>query len=173
METYEAILTRRSIRRYKDQPVDDKTIHDLLEAAMYAPSASDRRPWQFVVITERAQLTTLADLLPYGKMLHRAPLAIAVCGDLHLQRLNYWIQDCSAATQNILLAAHDKGLGAVWLGVYPRKERIAGVTQLLNLPNGVIPLCLISLGHPAEVRIANNRFDASRVHYNRWEEQKS
>ena len=169
METYEAILTRRSIRRYKDQPVGDDVIHDLLEAAMYAPSASDRRPWQFVIIKNRNQLDTLADLLPFGKMLHRAPLGIAVCGDLHRQRLSFWIQDCSAATQNILLTAHDKGLGAVWIGVYPRKERIADVTRVLSLPNGILPLCVISLGYPAEVRIANNRFDSSRVHYDQWD----
>ncbi len=109
MEAYEALVTRRSIRAYTTQTISDDLIKRLLEAAMSAPSAGNRQPWHFVVV-KRPTLDTLADLLPFGKMLKHAPLAIIVCGDLVLQPEGYWVQDCSAATQNILLAAHAKGL---------------------------------------------------------------
>ena len=169
MDAYQAILTRRSIRAYTDQPVAPELITQLLAAAMAAPSAGNQQPWQFVVITERGLLDALADLLPFGKMLKQAPLAIAVCGDMTAQtREGYWVQDCSAATQNLLLAAHALGLGAVWLGVYPREERVAGVRRLLAAPEQVIPLCLVSIGHPAEQREPANRYREERVHQNQW-----
>jgi nitroreductase len=169
MEAYEAILTRRSIRAYTDQPVSDEMIEKLLLAAMSAPSAGNGQPWQFVVITERAVLDSLADLLPFGKMLHQAPLAIAVCGDgKGSARESYWVQDCSAATENLLLAAHALGLGAVWLGVYPREDRMAGVRNIVGIPNQVAPLCVLSIGHPAEPSGPVDRYRAERVHRNRW-----
>ncbi len=168
MEAYEALVTRRSIRAYTAQTISDDLIQQLLEAAMSAPSASNRQPWHFVVVTERATLDALADLLPYGKMLKQAPLAIVVCGDLGLQPEGYWIQDCSAATQNILLAAHALGLGAVWLGVYPREERVAQVRTRFNLPEHAIPLCVLSMGYPAEPSGRADRYQESRVHHNRW-----
>ena len=122
MEAYEAILTRRSIRAYTDQPVSEELIHKLLVAAMSAPSAANGQPWQFAVITERRLLDALADFLPFGKMLKQAPLAIIVCGETKSSALEgYWVQDCAAATENLLLAAHVLGLGGVWLGVYPRR----------------------------------------------------
>jgi len=168
MEAYEALVTRRSIRAYTAQTISDDLIKQLLEAAMSAPSASNRQPWHFVVVAERQPLDALADLLPFGKMLEQAPLAIVVCGDLALQPEGYWIQDCSAATQNILLAAHAKGLGAVWLGVYPREERVAEIRTRFGLPEHVIPLCVLSIGYPSEPGGRVDRYQAARVHTSKW-----
>jgi nitroreductase len=165
----EAILSRRSIRRYTPDPVPEEVIQELLAAAMSAPSASNEQPWQFVVIDDRHLLDEIPKFHPYAGMLKQAPLAIAVCGDLKLEMMSgYWIQDCSAATENLLLAAHAKGLGAVWLGVHPREERANSVGELLGLPEQVRPLCLISIGYPAEQKPPSHRYDASRVHRNRW-----
>jgi nitroreductase len=169
MEAMEAILSRRSIRRYTSKPVPEELMKELLEAAMSAPSASNEQPWQFVIIDDRRILDEIPRLHPYAHMLKEASWAIAVCGDLNLEMVNgYWVQDCSAATQNILIAANAMGLGAVWLGVYPHKERAEAVQKLLGLPGHVIPLCFISIGYPAEKKPPANRYDESRVHHNRW-----
>jgi nitroreductase len=169
MDTIEAILTRRSIRVYTDQPVQAEVIDLLLKSAMQAPSAGNQQTWQFVVVTDRLQLNALAEVLPYGKMLTTAPLGIIVCGDLEREKSKgYWVQDCSAATQNILLAAHAQGLGAVWLGVYPREERVRDVRKALGIPETVIPLCAIAVGSPAEQKPRTERYDAARVHHNAW-----
>ena len=168
MEAYEALVTRRSIRAYTARAVSDDLIKQLLEAAMSAPSASNRQPWHFVVIVKRQTLDALADLMPFGKMLKQAPLAIIVCGDSQLQPEGYWVQDCSAATQNILLAAHAKGLGAVWLGVYPREEQVAEIRKRFSLPEHVVPLCVLSIGYPAEPSGRVDRYQEARVHYNAW-----
>ena len=138
-----AILRRRSIRKYTQDVISDNIIKKLLEAGMSAPSAGNQRPWHFVVIKGRETLVKLADASPYSKMTKDAPVAILVCGDLELEAHGgYWIQDCSAATQNILLAAHDQGLGAVWVGVYPTEDNVQGLKKLLNLPESIIPLSL-------------------------------
>lgn len=169
MDAYETILTRRSIRDYTEQPVTEPLITDLLKAAMAAPSAGNRQPWHFVVISDRGMLDALTGILPNGQMLKKAPLAIAVCGDRQQQLYDgYWVQDCSAATENILLAAHARGLGAVWLGVYPRPERVQGIRELLGLPETISPLCVIAIGYPAEQKPPSDRYDAARVHRNRW-----
>jgi nitroreductase len=169
METIDAILTRRSIRAYTGQTVSPETIDLLLKAAMQAPSAGNQQAWQFVVITDRGRLNSLAEVLPYGKMLPTAPLSLVVCGDLSLEKSRgYWVQDCSAATQNILLAAHALGLGAVWLGVYPREERVRDVRNVLGIPDTVIPLCAIAIGYPAEQKPRTERYNSERVHTNTW-----
>ena len=168
MEAYEALVTRRSIRTYTPQTISDNLIKQLLEAAMSAPSASNRQPWHFVIVVKRPTLDTLADLLPFGKMLKQAPLAMIVCGDLGIQPESYWVQDCSAATQNILLAAHAKGLGAVWLGVYPREEQVAEIRKRFGLPEHVVSLCVLSIGYPAEPSGRVDRYQEARVHYNTW-----
>ena len=169
MDAMEAILSRRSIRRYTGEPVPEKLIKELLEAAMSAPSASNEQPWQFVIIDDRRILDEIPKFHPYAHMLKEASWAIAVCGDLNEEMMSgYWIQDCSAATQNILVAAHAKGLGVVWLGVYPREERVKTVQKLLGLPEHVIPLCFISVGYPAENKPPSNRYNESRVHHNQW-----
>jgi nitroreductase len=169
MDALEAIKTRRSIRVYTDEPVSDEHLHAMLAAAMQAPSAGNQQPWHFIVIRKRADLDLLADALPYGKMLHHAPLGIVICADVeHESNRGYWVQDCSAATQNLLLAAHAQGLGAVWLGVYPREQRVVELRHLLGMPEGATPLCVVAVGHPAEVVPPADRFQPDRVHEEKW-----
>jgi nitroreductase len=134
---------------------------------MAAPSASNRKPWHFLVIKDREKLNELADLHQYGKMLYDAPLCVCVCGDTALSE-RFWVQDCSAATENLLLAAVSLGLGAVWLGVYPSEERVEAVRKSLGMPNSVIPLNLVSIGHPAEEKEPRTQYDEGRVHRGSW-----
>ena len=166
-ELIKTIFSRRSIRKYTDEPVGETDVRTLLEAAMAAPSASNRKPWHFVVVNEREMLDRLGEAHPYGKMLFEAPLCIAVCGDTRIAQ-HYWVQDCSAATENLLLAATALGLGAVWLGVYPRENRIAAMRSVLDLPEEVVPLSLVSIGRPAEEKEPRTQYDQTRVHRNRW-----
>jgi nitroreductase len=169
MEALEAILTRRSIRKYTDKAVPKEAVEKLLEAAMSAPSAMNSQPWEFVVIRDRAKLLALRDAHPYAQMLTEARLAVAVCGVLARESYpGYWMIDCSAATQNLLLAAHALGLGAVWLGVHPRPERIEPISRLLELPEGVIPLALVAVGYPAERKEPSRRFESGRIHFEHW-----
>jgi nitroreductase len=160
------ILARRSIRNYTDEAVSQADIQGLLEAGMAAPSASNRRPWHFVVVTDRPTLRALASAHPYGKMLADAALAIAVCGAPAIS--SWWIQDCAAATENILLAATALGLGAVWLGSHGNPEREQGIRAVLGIPDDVGVLSLLSIGHPAEQKEARTQYDPARVHQNRW-----
>jgi len=169
MEAIDAILSRRSIRKYTADQIPENVLDVLLKAAMSAPSASNEQPWHFVVIDKRSILDDIPNIHPYSRMLMGAPLAIAVCGDLLLEKgSGYWIQDCSAATENLLLAAHALGLGAVWLGVYPREDRVSGIRKLLALPEHIVPLCIVSIGYPAEIKPRSNRYDPERVHRNKW-----
>jgi len=164
-----AILTRRSIRKYKPQAVPDEIITELLTAAMCAPSAGNEQPWEFVVINDRKLLDRIPEFHPYATMLKEAPVAILVCGDLKREKhKGYWVQDCSAATENMLIAVNEKKLGAVWLGIYPREERVAGLRKLLGIPENIVPFSLIAIGYPAEVKEPADRFDPARVHQNRW-----
>ena len=161
------ILSRRSIRSYTPQPVSKQHIQTLLEAAMAAPSASNLKPWHFVVVVDRQMLNNLAELHPFGKMLFEAPLCIAVCGDPAISE-RYRVQDCSAATENLLLAAVALGLGAVWLGAYPKEERITAIRTVLGIPDAIVPLNLISIGHPAEKEEPRTQYDEERVHREHW-----
>jgi nitroreductase len=163
----QTIFARRSIRKYTDEPISEIDIKTLLEAAMAAPSSSNRKPWQFVVVTERQTLDSLAEAHPYGKMLFEAPLCIAVCGDLSISE-RVWVQDCSAAAENLLLAVTALSLGAVWLGVYPVEKRVSDVRRLLGIPEGVVPLNLIAIGHPAEEKEPRTQYDETRVHREQW-----
>ena len=167
MDAMKAILSRRSIRKYTPEPVDESILHDLVEAAMNAPSSANSQPWHFVVITDRKILDEIPKFHQYSSMIKEAPLAVVVCGDTLLSR-GAWVQDCSAATENLLIAANAKGLGAVWLGVYPIDERIAGIRKLLGLPENIMPLSIIVVGHPGETKPPANRFNAERVHRNKW-----
>ena len=169
MDAMEALLTRRSIRRFTPEPVSDADLERILRAAMAAPSAGNLQPWHFVTIRERATLDAIPAFHPYAAMLAEAPLCIAVCGELALQKYEgHWVLDVSAATENLLLAAHALGLGAVWLGVYPVAERRAGVRRLLNLPDGVECLSLVAVGHPREPAPPLDRFQPARIHAERW-----
>ncbi len=165
-ELIQTIFSRRSIRKYTSEPVSEEAIQTLLEAAMAAPSANNSQPWRFVVVTERKTLDALAEAHPYGKMLFQATLAVAVCGDPAASA--YWEQDCSAATENLLLAATALGLGAVWLGVHPREDRVSAVRRVLNIPDHIVPLCLLSIGHPAEHKEPRTQYDEAKVHRERW-----
>lgn len=169
MDAMDAILTRRSIRKYTEAAVPGDLIEEILEAAMAAPSAGNEQPWHFVVINDRELLDAIPKFHPHSKMLKQAAAAVAVCGDMTLEKhKGYWVQDCSAATQNLLLAAHALGLGAVWLGVFPREERVAGLKKLLGLPEEVVPLALVSIGYPAEKKGRADRFKEERIRYNGW-----
>jgi len=162
-----ALFSRRSVRAYTGEPVSEADVRALLEAGMAAPSASNRKPWHFVAVTERAQLQRLASIHPYGKMLSSSGLCIGVCGDRDISP-DFWVQDCSAATENILVAAAMLGLGAVWLGVHPSAERERELKQFLGIPESVGLLCLIAAGHPAERPDARTQYDEHRVHRGRW-----
>jgi nitroreductase len=164
-----SILTRRSIRRFTAQPVSDEIIQELLHAAMSAPSAGNEQPWEFVVITDRKILDEIPKVHPYAQMCREAPAAILVCGDVTREsHQGFWVQDCSAATENILVAVNDMRLGAVWVGVYPREDRVEGLRKLVGLPAYIIPFALIPVGYPAETKLPSGRFDPSRVHKNKW-----
>ncbi|MBN1580091.1 MAG: nitroreductase family protein [Anaerolineae bacterium] len=160
------IFERRSIRRYSNEPVSETDATSLLKAGMAAPSASNKKPWHFVTVIDRGKLEALADAHPYGKMLSGAALAIAVCGDPGISE--WWVQDCAAATENILVAAAGLGLGAVWLGCHGRPEREQAVRDTLGIPNDIGVLNLISIGHPAETKEARTQYDPARVHTNTW-----
>lgn len=165
----EAVLSRRSIRRYTSEPVSDDLVEELLRAAMSAPSAGNEQPWHFFVIRDRKTMERIQEFHPFAKMLREAPVAILVCGDPSLEKYEgFWVQDCSAATENILIAAHSMGLGAVWLGLYPIEERVNGMRKLLGIPEHVIPLSLVSVGHPAEKKPPADRYDESRIYIEEW-----
>ncbi|MBR0036330.1 MAG: nitroreductase family protein [Bacteroidales bacterium] len=168
----EVIMTRTSIRQYTDQPVEMEKVEAMLRAGMAAPTAMNAQPWHFVVINDKAKLEELAAANPRGKMLQSAPLAIVVCGDMSKTRegkaREFWIQDCSAATENILLAAHAQGLGAVWTALHPMDERIAPVCEALKLPESFIPLCTIIIGYPAEQPQPKDKWKPENVSYNEF-----
>ena len=169
MDTLNAIHSRRSIRQYLDRHLPEELIQKLLAAAMQAPSARNQQPWHFVVIDERKTLSEIASLLPNAWMTTNAPLAILVCADLTWEKSEgYWVVDCSAAVENMLLAAHALGLGAVWCGVYPRDKRMEGLRQLAGLPKNVIAHSLVVLGYAAEQIPAEDRYRPERVRRNHW-----
>ena len=163
------VLSRASIRSYTPRPVSEEAIRTLLQAGMAAHSAGDQRPWHFVVIQDQEVRNRLAEIDPFAHMVPQAPVAILVCGDPTLQKhQGYWVQDCAAATENILIEANLLGLGAVWLGVYPVEGRVQSLRRLLSLPENVIPFALVPLGYPAEHREPAYRYDESRVHRDYW-----
>lgn len=169
MNVLEAILSRRSIRKFTDEPVTEEEIAGLIKYAMFAPSAVNKQPWHFVVIDERGVMDQIMAFHPHAGMLAKAPAAILVCGDESLAHTPaYWPVDCSAATQNLLLAAHGKGLGAVWLGIYPREERISAMKALISLPDYIHPFSLVAIGHHTEAPRIPDRFKPERIHRNKW-----
>lgn len=170
MEELGTILDRRSIRRFTDQKIDHKTIKKLLTAAMYAPSAVNRQPWHFVVVDSPLMMEEMMKIHPHAGMLRSASHGIIVCGDERLQHDDgYWVVDCGAATQNLLLAAHILGLGSCWVGLHPREGRKASFSRLLKLPGHVLPFALVALGYPDEKKQRPDRFHAGKVKHNGWE----
>lgn len=169
MDIFEAILKRRSIRKYTDKKIPDFLIQDLLKAAMYAPSAMNYQSWQFIVINERQKLEDILKIISHAEMLKSAQAAILICGDLNLDKnIDYLQQNCSAATQNLMLWAHGVGLGTCWIGVYPVKEIVSGLQKLFDLPEHVVPISLVSIGYPAENPVPDERFKVEKIHYNKW-----
>lgn len=163
------IFERRSIRKYQNKEVEDQKIQKLLKAAVAAPSAGNEQPWHFVIIKDRTRLDHLAEVHPYAKMLKEAPLAIAVCADLNKQRhQGFWVQDCSAATQNILLEAVSLNLGTVWIGCHPAQAREKAVSEYLELPAEFKTLSLIAVGYPAEQKGEVDRLSEDIIHYEQW-----
>ena len=160
------IFERKSVRTYLNKGVEKEKIDLLLRAGMAAPSGKDVRPWEFVVVSDRAKLDSMAAALPYAKMLTQARNAIIVCGDS--VKSSYWYLDCSAVTQNILLAAEAIGLGAVWTATYPYADRMEVVKKYTGIPEQINSLCVIPVGYPAMPHSPKDKWDASKVHMNKW-----
>ncbi len=170
MDILDAIRTRRSIRKYTKQAVSAQQLRTLLDAAMMAPSALNAQPWHFVVISDRTLLTEIAAKNHNAEMTKDAVLAILVCADLKLEQApGFWPQDCSAAVQNLLLAAHALGLGAVWTGIYPQQKSIDTYRLMFSLPENIVPHSLIPVGYPAENPATEDRYREDRVHRERWD----
>ena len=165
----DAIRNRRSIRKYQDKPVPAEKLEILIRAAMQAPSARNTQPWEFVVTQDRDIMNRIPEFHPYAGMVPSAGAVILVCGNRELQdEIGYILEDCSAAIQNILIEAVNQDLGAVWLGVYPREDRIQGMINLFNLPGHIVPVALVSLGFPAESKEFDDRFTREKIHRDCW-----
>jgi len=174
MDAIDLILSRRSVRAYTLESVTEEHVTLLLKAAMAAPTAINQKPWEFVVVTDPDVLARLRDHLIFGR--YHAPCAIAVCGNRRLAHpangWMYWEQDCSAATENMLIAAAGLRLGAVWIGVHPIPSVVKSVSSILNLPEEVVPLSIVYVGHPAESPEPRTQFDPRRVHWQQYEPRK-
>ena len=169
MEAFECIMTRRSVRRYNDTPISEETLYKLLEAGANAPSAGNQQPWHFITVTGKEALQTIADNFPYGKMLPHAACAIIICMNTEAKpHPQFAVQDCSAATQNILLAAHALGLGGVWIGTHPMKEREEFLQKFMSIPANFIPLCVISIGYPESTVSPQTRLKPEMIHKEKW-----
>ncbi|MDE5811859.1 MAG: nitroreductase family protein [Muribaculaceae bacterium] len=170
--TIEDIMTRTSVRSYTSQEVTSEQIDTLLRAAMAAPTAGNKQPWRFVVINDKSILDTIAANFPTMTMASKAPVAVIMCGDTTAtfpgNGRDYWIQDVSAASENLLLAAHAIDLGAVWCGIYPQMERVEQFSQMLHLPAEIIPMACICIGHPSGQMTPKDKWHPEYVHYNTW-----
>ena len=161
----DAIFARRSVRKFNGESIAPDVLEVMVKAGMAAPSGRNQQPWSFIAVTDRAQLDALCRELPYAKMLDKAAGAICVCGDTNDK---YWIEDCSAATQNILLACESLGYGAVWTAVHPTPERVESARRILSIPAEWVPLCVIPIGVPEGEHKPHDNFKKERLHWNRW-----
>jgi len=168
MDALETIFTRRSIRQFTDQPISDDAINQILKAAMSAPSAIGKQPWHFIVIKDKDLLSKIPVAHPHAQASASANLVIIPCADPKLGHKNFWPLDLAAASQNILLAVRALGLGAVWCGVYPDEERMAAIRTLLKIPQDIMPLCVIPIGHTEVEQLAKNCFMPDRIHHETW-----
>lgn len=169
MEVKQAILERRTIRKYSDKVISDETVTEIIRAGMYAPSAGNQQSWEFLVIKNSDNISRIREFHPYAGMVESAGALILVCGNTNREVFSgYWVQDCSAAVQNMLLAAHDMGIGSVWLGIHPMQDRIEGAKKLFDLPPGIEPLSLIAFGYPAESIKQPERFNSEYIHIDKW-----
>jgi nitroreductase len=165
------IFKRRSVRKFTNEAVTESQLEDLLEAAMSAPSAVSKDPWRFIILRDKQNLKAVSEFLPNGKFLADAPLGIIICGDIkmaHDNSLSYMLQDCAACIENLLLATSALGLGACWLGVHPRTDRIENISKYCELPSNVIPLSVIAIGHPESVPTPRTRFNKDYVKREIW-----
>lgn len=165
------ILTRVSVRQFTGEPISQQQIDTLLQCAMAAPSAINKQPWAFIVITDTALLQRIGNEMPNSRCQNNPACAFVPCGDLTKaipDLPEFWINDVSAATENLLLAAHAMGLGAVWTGVHPSAERVAQLQGILGLPEHIVPLCIVPVGYPAETPAIKEKFSADNIHYNGW-----
>jgi nitroreductase len=173
-EILNTLMSRRSIRQFTSEPVDQETLILLLKAAMCAPTACNSRPWEFIVVTEPERLDCMRDKFLFAR--YNAPAAIVVCGNICIANnsaaRDHWVMDCSAATENILIAAAGMGLGAVWIGVYPYPSRIKILGELLGIPEAVTPLSMVYVGHPAEHKEPRTQYDEHRVYWQCYEPRK-
>ncbi len=171
-QAIDVMLARKSVRKFLETPVEKEKVDLILKSAMSAPSAVNLQPWLFNVIDDRNLLDDLAQNLPYSKMLLSAPLAIIVCGDIDKAandwELDFWVQDCSAAAENILIAAESLELGAVWTAVYPAQDRVKIVKDILNMPANFMPLTVIPIGYPAGHNLPSDKWSDDKIHYNKW-----
>ena len=176
-ETTKTIFNRKSVRNYVEAQISPETLEFLVKAGMAAPSAIDRRPWEFIIINDKAVVKKLNDALPSAKMAEKAGYAIVVAGNIEKQAggkdSTFWIMDCSAAAQNILLAAESLGLGAVWTAVYPNPDRMKPVIETLGLPSNIVPLAFIPVGKPAGSDKPKDKFDKEKIHWNHWSNKKA
>jgi len=170
MEIMKSILERRSIRKFTSEDISQDKIEEILKAGMYAPSAGNQRPWEFIVLKSSEMKLAVCESLPHGKMLADSAFGIVVCADLSKEKFpGYWVQDCSAAMENMLLASHSMGIGSVWLGIHPVDERKTAVSRTLGLPENVVPLGVAAFGLPAQIVGHPERFDRSLVHEEKWQ----
>ncbi len=171
MDLEEGLLTRRSVRQFQSgKKISKQNLEDMLRAAMYAPSARNCQPWEFLVINDKNIFQEIMAIHPYCSFLADADLAVIVCGNLSEQcDDNYWIGDCAAATENLLLSVHAQDLGACWCGIYPVEERVKAFIKLFDLPKNIMPFALVVIGHPLQpAKQPKDRYNPEKVHYNGW-----
>lgn len=169
MDVLDAIFTRRSIRKYSGEPVLEKDIDAILKAGLHAPSAHNKQPWDFIIVKDKNKFESIAKVHTYAKMLPHAGVCVVVCGDKNKQPMTgFLIEDCSAAIENMLLAAHGLGLGAVWCGLYPVTHLTKGMKKIFELPEYIIPVGMVVIGQKGEERKMENRFDPTKLHYEKW-----
>lgn len=169
MDALDCLHGRRSIRQYTEEPVSEENIRTILDAAMIAPSAGNAQPWHFLVIRDKAVMDKIPSIHPYASMASRASLGILVCGNPDEEKhKGFWVQDCAAATQNLLLACTAIGLGAVWTGVYPVEDRVLAFRELLGLPANIVPFSFLAIGHPKNDAILQSRYNEAKVHWDEW-----
>lgn len=170
MDNYELLLSRRSIRQFTEEIPSKEAVVKCIKAAMYAPSARNQQPWQFMIIDDRKVMDLLSEVSENLRLIKKLPLIVGVFADSTFDKTpNSWVLDCAAATQNFLLAAHTQDLGTVWMGVYPREDRYIPVKQVLKLPENITPFSIIGIGFPNEKPSFPNRFYPERIRYNDWE----
>jgi nitroreductase len=165
------IFKRVSVRKYTDKKILKEEIQLLLKAAMAAPSAKNTQPWEFIVVQDRETLLKITQIHPYSAMLKEAPLAIVVCADINKELPDlkgFWVQDCSAVTQNIMLQASEIGLGSVWLGAFPKEDIYKPIAKLFSLPDNIIPFSIIAIGHPSGEISPKDKFDSKKIHFEKW-----